>query len=129
MACLLSPAIALCDSPPLPQSLSGSAFWTRGSKQFTMPLALAELRAEGSSVTGTLSNYRSPMGNCLSDNTPLTGTYADGVLNVKSAPLKSQFADGTGCGPVRIEAKVGSERTSGTMKVGNETAAIELTGK
>lgn len=119
---LFSPAVAVCDAPPLPQTLSGNAYWARGSKQYNMPLALAELRNEGDRVTGILANYRSPLGNCLSDNTPLSGTFTDGNLNVKSASLKSQYTDGKGCGPVVIEVKIGSGRASGTMKVGNETA-------
>ena len=80
-------------------------------------------------VKGVVSTYRSPAGNCVSENTAFKGTYKDGSLRIKSGPLKSQFADGRACGGIAIEAKVDGGRASGTLTVGSEVFPIDLEAK
>lgn len=127
----VSPLLAQTSAPP-PKRLAGQYDWHSSgntSKIRAMPVELSEITADGENVNGVVSDYRSPAGNCISENTFFQGTYKDGVLNVRSAPLKSQFADGRACGRITIEVKLDGGRGSGTLKVGTETFSIYLEAK
>ena len=114
---------------PLPTRLEGTYTFQGPRRLYVIPLELSSIKAEGENVTGVVSSYRSPQGNCLSDNTPFKGTYKDGTLSIKSDRLKSQFADERPCGGLTLEVKVADGRASGTMKIGNDTSRVELEAK
>ena len=125
----LSPLLAQT-SIPLPGKLSGHYDWQSSSnrKSFTISVELSEITTDGENVKGVVSAYRSPAGNCVSENTAFNGTYKDGALNIKSDPLKSQWADGRACGGIAIEVKLDGGRASGTLKAG-EVSSIYLEAK
>ena len=118
-------------SAPLPAKLTGQYDWhsPANKKLMVIPVELSEMTSDGENVKGVLSNYRSPAGNCVSDNTPFKGTYKDGALSIKSGPLKSQFADGRACGGITIEVKLESGKASGTLKAGADVSSIYLAAK
>ena len=127
----VSPLLAQT-SAPLPGKLSGEYQWhSSGSmrKNLSIPVALSEITSDGDKVTGVVSAYRSPAGNCISEGTPFNGTYKDGTLSIKSGPLKSQFADGRACGGIAIEVKLDGGRGSGTLKAGSEVSSLFLEAK
>lgn len=76
-----------------------------------------------------MSDYRSPAGNCASENTPFKGTYKDGTLTIRSEKLKSQFADGRSCGSITIEIKLEGGKGHGTLTAGANTFSLDLEGK
>src|SRR5580765_5808539 len=95
---LLGISIAVAQtSSPLPSTLTGQYYWQSGQKRKPIAVELSNISADGESVKGVVSKYSSPAANCISDDTPFNGTYKDGTLRIKSAPLKSQFADGKPC--------------------------------
>ena len=118
-------------SAPLPAKLAGQYDWhsPANKKLMVIPVELSEMTSDGENVKGVLSAYRSPAGNCVSDNTAFKGTYKDGALSIKSGPLKSQFADGRACGGITIEVKLDSGRASGTLKAGADVSSIDLEAK
>ena len=126
----VSPLLAQT-SAPLPAKLAGQYLWENNRKESrveVIPVELSEITTIGDYVKGVVS-YRSPVGNCVSDNTAFKGTYKDGVLSIKSDKMKSNFADGRPCGGIAIEVKVDGRRASGTMKVGSAVFPIELESK
>jgi hypothetical protein len=118
-------------SAPLPGKLAGKYDWhSRDNRKIAaISVELSEITTDGENVKGVVSAYRSPLGNCVSDNTAFKGTYKDGALSVKSGPLKSQFADGKACGGMTIEVKLDGGRASGTVTVGSEVFPIDLEAK
>ena len=93
-----------------------------------IPLELSQITTDGENVNGVVS-YRSPAGNCVSDNTAFKGTYREGVLSIKSGKMNSNFADGRPCGGIAIDAKMDGRRASGTLKVGSAVFPVELEAK
>jgi hypothetical protein len=118
-------------SAPLPTKLGGSYLYKyRNSwKSAVIPVELSEIAIDGENVRGILSSYRSPAGNCISDNTAFSGTYKDGVLRLKSQPFKSQFADGRPCGGATIEVKLEGGHATGTLMTGSEVSMLDLDAK
>ena len=118
-------------SAPLPGKLAGKYDWhSRDNRKIVaISVELSDVTTDGENVKGVVSTYRSPAGNCVSENTAFKGTYKDGSLRIKSGPLKSQFADGRACGGIAIEAKVDGGRASGTLTVGSEVFPIDLEAK
>ena len=116
---------------PLPGKLSGEYQWrsSAGKKNLAIPVELSQITADGENVKGVVSAYRSPGGNCVSENTAFNGTYKDGALKIKSSPLKSEFADGRPCGGVAIEVKLDGGEGSGTLKAGSDVSSIFLKAK
>jgi hypothetical protein len=127
---VVSPLLAQ-PSAPLPGKLAGQYEWhgPTNRKSATIPVELSAVTADGENVKGIVSAYRTPLGNCVSDNTPFTGTYKDGVLSIKSGPLRSQWADGRACGGIAIAVKLDGGRGDGTLKLGNESFPIYLEAK
>ena len=115
----------------LPGKLAGQYDWhSRDNRRIVaIPVELSEIATDGENVKGVLSAYRSPAGNCVSENTAFNGTYKDGALSIHSGPLKSQWADGRACGRIAIEVKLDGGRASGTLKAGNEVSSIYLEAK
>ena len=126
----VSPLLAQT-SAPLPGKLAGHYDWhSRDNMRiFAISVELSEITTDGENVKGVVSAYRSPLGNCVSDNTAFKGTYKDGALSIKSGSLKSQFADGRACGGIAIEVKLDGGRASGTVTVGSEVSSINLEAK
>lgn len=126
---LLGSAVALAQTTvAMPAKLVGSYTYryAKSGKTAVIPVELSEMIAEGDTVRGRVTVYRSPAGNCISDNTPFSGVYKDAVLRIKSEPLKSQFADGRACGAIIIEAKVEGAHASGTLTAGSEVSPLEF---
>ena len=119
--------VAQTSAPP-PTKLGGTYFYNyrMSSWSVVIPVELSEITADGENVRGVLSNYRSPAGNCISDNTAFSGAYKDGVLRIKSQPLKSQFADGRPCGGATIEIKLEGGHATGTLMTGSEVSMLDL---
>ena len=126
----VSPLLAQT-SAPLPGRLAGQYDWHNSTNRriSAISVELSEITAEGENVKGVLSAYRSPAGNCVSENTAFNGTYKDGALSIKSGRLKSQFADGRPCGGIAIEVKLDGGRASGILKAGSEVSSIYLEAK
>jgi hypothetical protein len=118
-------------SVPLPGKLTGSYQdkARRAGKMAVIPVELTDISTDGEKVSGIVSNYRSPAGNCISDNTPFKGTYKDGLLNAKSEKLKSQFADNRPCGGIGIELKLSGGNWHGTLTAGGDAFILDLDGK
>jgi hypothetical protein len=126
----VSPLLAQT-AAPLPGKLAGKYDWHSRDNRRIVAIAveLSEITTDGENVKGVVSAYRSPVGNCVSENTAFKGTYKDGALSIKSGPLKSQFADGRACGGIAIEVKLDGGRASGTLTVGSEVSPIDLEAK
>ena len=126
----VSPLLAQT-AAPLPGKLAGKYDWHSRDNRRIVAIAveLSEITTDGENVKGVVSAYRSPVGNCVSENTAFNGTYKDGALSIKSGPLKSQFADGRPCGGIAIEVKLDGGRASGILKVGSEVSSIYLEAK
>ena len=127
---LLGISIAMAQtSPPLPSTLAGQYLWrsASGHRMKSIPVELTSIVVDGENVQGVVSQYSSPAANCISENTPFKGTYKDGSLRIKSAPLKSQFSDGRPCGGVAMELKLDGRRASGT--IGGEAYPLDLEAK
>ena len=126
----VSPLLAQT-SAPLPGKLAGQYDWHSRDNRRIVAIAveLSEITTDGENVKGVVSAYRSPAGNCVSENTAFKGTYKDGALSIKSGSLKSQFADGRACGGIAIEVKLDGGRASGTLTVGSEVSSINLEAK
>ncbi len=119
-------------TPALPTTLSGDWYWVNasGSKRTVLELELSGIGLDGESVRAILTKYRSPLGNCIADNTPFTGTFKDGELVGKSAPVKSQYADGKPCGGIKITAKAEGEKSwRGTLTTGGQAYPITFAAK
>jgi hypothetical protein len=115
---------------PLPDRLVGTYHSAVGRKGTVVPLELSSIKVDGENVTGVVSNYRTVDGMCLADNTPLTGTYKDGVLSIKSSPMVSQRPDGAKCGGMVLNAKVSGGHASGTFGLGKDSGIlVELDAK
>lgn len=125
--------IANAQAPvPLPSKLVGHYFATSpsGKKPFVVPVELTEIKTDGDKVSGIVSNYRTPPGKCVADNTPFSGTYQDGLLSIKSKPMTSQKADGATCAGIVINVKLSGGHAIGTLGLGKDTGiAIELDAK
>ena len=123
----------LAQTPPtLPGSLLGQYSWQSNrsaSKTEVILVELSQITTDGENVNGIVSTYRSPAGNCVSDNTAFRGTYRDGVISIRSGNMKSNFVDGRPCGGIAIEAKMDGRGASGTMKVGSAVFPVELAAK
>jgi hypothetical protein len=115
----------------LPGKLAGEYQWrsSGGKKNLAIPVELSQITADGENVKGVVSAYRSPSGNCISENTAFNGTYKDGALRIKSSPLKSEFADERECGGIAIEVKLEGGEGSGTLKAGSNVSSIFLKAK
>ena len=126
----ISPLLAQ-PAAPLPGKLAGEYQWRSGSgkKNLAIAVELSQITTEGENVKGVVSAYRSPAGNCISENTAFNGTYKDGALSIKSSALKSEFADGRACGGIAIEVKLSGGEGSGTLKVGSDVSTIFLKAK
>ena len=126
----VSPLLAQT-SASLPGKLAGQYDWhSRDNRRIVaIPVELSEITTDGEKVKGIVSAYRSPAGNCVSENTAFDGTYRDGALSIRSGPLKSQKADGSACGRITIDVKLDGGRASGTLKAGNEVSSIYLEAK
>jgi hypothetical protein len=113
---------------PLPETLAGQYLWENTRKESRMEVIsvkLSEITTEGESVKGVVSDYRSPAGYCVSDNTPFKGSYKDGALNISSAPMKN--TEGKTCPGIAIDVKVDGRRATGTLKLGSQgTQRVEL---
>ena len=125
-----APVVAQSSIPP-PAKLEGAYTFknARNGKNVVIPVGLSEITVDGENVRGILSAYRSPAGYCISDNTAFFGTYKDGVLRVKSQPLKSQFADGRPCGGATIVVTLEGRHASGTLMTGSDVSTLELDAK
>ena len=86
----------------------------------------SKIKLDGENLMGIVSEYSSPSGRCISDNTILVGTYKDGQLDLWSNPLKSQY-EGRRCGAIEVHVKVNGGYASGTLKEGRgDPVPIEL---
>lgn len=94
-----------------------------------MPVDLVDIKVNGEVVTGTVANYSSAAGNCVSDKTPFNGTYKKGQLSIMSMPMVNKLADGRPCAGIVINVKVSTGRASGTYKVGAQRGPIEFEAK
>ena len=131
-ALLASSSFLLAQTSVVPPSkLAGHYSFTKGKKAEVFEVELTGINVDGDKVSGVLSKFRNPSGNCISENTPFKGTYKDGELNVKSDALKSQRADEEGCGRgVAIVAKLVGDRWNGTLTTGRgEPWALDLAAK
>jgi len=117
---------------PLPGKLVGEYLFTSpsGKKRSVVPVELTDIKAEGDKVSGIVSNYRSHDGNCVSDNTPFSGTYQDGLLSIKSKPMTSKKADGAPCAGIVINVKLSGGHATGTFGAGKDNGtAIDFDAK
>jgi hypothetical protein len=98
----------------------------KAGKTAILPVELTNIKSEGERVTGVVAEYRSRLGNCVSDMTPFEGTYKDGQLSIKSKAMMSQRADGTPCGGIVINVKISAGRAVGTFGGGNKDRGIPI---
>lgn len=92
------------------------------------PVELANVSVDGEKARGIL-NTRSPAGNCISENSPVAGTFKDGILNVRSERPKSQFADEHDCARVSIRVKLDAGHWTGTLSYGNSPYSVDFEAK
>jgi hypothetical protein len=95
-------------------------------RSIVVPVELAQIKQEGDKVTGVISSFHTPNGQCEANETPFVGTYAGGVLSIKSMRLESKKADGGSCGPMFIEATYSNGGLAGTYRIGERGPRIDV---